>query len=63
MHESNTRFIWKMDLRMFIIKIESYGDILFYFCEIGNMKEYLILVYMAHVNRYKLNKYGSGQWV
>ena len=25
-------------------KIESYGDILLYFCEIGNMKKYLTLV-------------------
>ena len=24
---------------MFMIRIESYGDIILYFCEIGNMKE------------------------
>ena len=29
----------KMDMRMFMIKIESYGDIIFYFYEIGNIKE------------------------
>ena len=40
---------------MFTGKIKSYGDILLYFCEIGNMKKYLTLVYMAHVNGYKLN--------
>ena len=43
---------------MFKVKIESYGDILLYFCEIGNMKKYLILVYMTHVNEYTLDKYG-----
>ena len=48
---------------MFTVKIESYGDILLYFYEIGNMKKYLILVYMAPVNGYKLDKYGSSQWV
>ena len=26
-------FLWKMDLRMFMVKIESYGDIFLYFCE------------------------------
>ena len=44
-------------------KTESYGDILLYYCEIINMKKYLILVYMAPVNRYKLDKYGLNQWV
>ena len=34
MHGSNTCFVWKMNLRMFIIKIESYRDIILYFCEI-----------------------------
>ena len=48
---------------MFTIKIESYENILLYFCEMGNMKKYLILVYMTHVNRYKLEKYSPGQWV
>ena len=47
MHGSNTCFIWKMDLRMFIIKIESYGDIILYFYEIGNMKKIFDLVYTA----------------
>ena len=46
-----------------MVKIESYRDILSYVCEIGNMKKYLILVYMAHVNEYKLDKYNPGQWV
>ena len=58
---SNTCFIWKIDLRMFRVNIESYGDILLYFCGIGNMKKYLILVYMAHINGYKLEKYELGQ--
>ena len=26
MHGSNTCFVWKMDLRMFMVNIESYGD-------------------------------------
>ena len=63
MHESNTCFVWKMDLRMFTVNIESYGDILLYFCEIGNMKKYLNFVYMTLVNEYKLDKYGSCQLV
>ena len=33
----------------------------FVFCEIGNMKKYLALVYMTHVNRYKLEKYCPSQ--
>ena len=48
---------------MFTVKIESYEDILLYFCEIGNMKKYLILVYITSVNGYKLEKYVSCQWV
>ena len=63
MYGSNTCFICKMDLRMFTVKIESYGDLLLYFCEIGNMKKYLILVYRASANVYKLNKYGISQWL
>ena len=63
MHISNTCFIWKINLIMFTIKIESNGDIFLYFCEIGNIKKYLILVYMAFVNGYKLDKYDSCQWV
>ena len=62
MNGSNTCFIWKIDLRMFTVKIESYGNILLYFCEIENMKNYMILVYMAPVNGYKLDKYDPGQW-
>ena len=61
MHGSNTCFIWKMDLITYTVKIEIYGDILLYFCEIRNMKKYLILVYMAPVNGYKLDKYGTCQ--
>ena len=61
MHGSNTCFIWKINLIMFTVKIEIYGDILLYFCEIGNMKKYLIWVYMALVNGYELDKYGPCQ--
>ena len=56
MYESNTCLIWKTVLRMFTVKIESYRDIILYFCEIGNMGKYLILVYMINVNEYKLDK-------
>ena len=42
---------------MFTVKIVIYGDILLYFYEIENMKKYMIFVYMAHVNGYKLDKY------
>ena len=38
MHGSNTSFVWKMDLKMFKVGIESYGDIFLYFYEFGNMK-------------------------
>ena len=38
MHGSNTSFVWKMDLKMFMIGIESYGDIFLYFYEFGNIK-------------------------
>ena len=48
---------------MFTVKIESYGDILLYFCELGNMKKYLILVYMVVDNGYKIDKYDPCQWV
>ena len=57
MHKSNTCFIWKIYLRMFMVNVESYGNIFLYFCEIGKIKKYLILVYIAHVNGYKLDKY------
>ena len=49
------------EMRIFTVKIESCGDILLYFCEIGNMKKYLTLVYMTLVNRYKLDKYDPYQ--
>ena len=52
-----------MNLKMFLVNIESYGGILLYFCEIGNMKKYLTLVYMTPINGYKLNKYEPCQWV
>ena len=41
MHGSNTLFVWKMDLIMLMVKIESYRDILLYFFEFENMKEIL----------------------
>ena len=41
---------------MFTLKIKSYGDILLYFYEIENMKKDLILVYIASINKYKLDK-------
>ena len=39
MHGSNACFVWKIDLRMFMVNIQSYGDIILYFVDIGNMKE------------------------
>ena len=48
---------------MFTAKIESYENILLYFCEIENMNKYLTLVYMTYENGYKLNKYDSCQLV
>ena len=50
MHGSNTRFVWKINLRMFIIKIESYEDIILYFCEIGNMKKIFDFVLYGPIN-------------
>ena len=61
MHGSNTCFVWKMDLRIFTVKIGSYEDIFLYSWEIGNIKKYLTLVYIAYVNGYKLDKYDSCQ--
>ena len=52
MHESNTSFVWKMDLKMFIVGIESYGDIILYFYEFGNMKRI-----------FDFGFYGPHQWV
>ena len=46
---------------MFTVKIKSYGDILLYFCEIGKMEKYLILVYLTNVNGYELDKYDIDQ--
>ena len=51
MHGSNTCFVWKIDLRMFILKIESYGDMILYFCEIRNMKEIFYFVLYGPVNK------------
>ena len=48
---------------MFTVKIESYGDTLFVFCEIENIKKHLTLVYMVLVNGYKLDKYDICQLV
>ena len=39
MHGSNTSFVWKIDLKMFMVGIKSYGDIFFYFYEFRNMKK------------------------
>ena len=47
MHGSNTCFVWKIDLRMFMIKIESYGDIIFYFVQLEICMKYLTLFYTA----------------
>ena len=38
MHGLNTSFVWKMDLKILMVGIESYKDIFLYFCEFGNMK-------------------------
>ena len=69
MHELNTSFVWKMDLKMLMVGIESYEDIFLYFYEFGNMKRIfefwflwpssmgINLTNMTHVNRYKLDKY------
>ena len=38
MYGSNTSFVWKMDLKMFMVGIESYKYIFLYFYEFGNMK-------------------------
>ena len=57
---------------MFMVKIESYGDIFLYFCEIRDIFGFdlirprsmsINLTNMAPVNGYKLDKYGPGQWV
>ena len=61
MHGSNTSFVWKMDLNMFMVGIESYRDIFLYLYEFGNMKRILDFGFMALVNLYKLDKYGPSQ--
>ena len=48
---------------MFLVGIESYGDIFLCFYEFGNMKIIFALVFMALVNKYKLEKYDPCQWV
>ena len=63
MHESNTSFVWKMDLKMFMVEIESYGDIFLYFYKFGNMKRIFDFDFYGRVNEYKLNKYDPFQWV
>ena len=57
MDGSNTSFVWKMDLKMFMVGIESCRDIVLYFYEFGNMTN------TASVNGYKLDKYDPCQWV
>ena len=52
MHGSNISFVWKMDLKMFMIGIESYGYIFLYFYEFGNMKGIFYFCF-----------YGPHQWV
>ena len=54
-------FCMENGFKNFYGKIESYGDKLLYFFEIGNMEKYFTLVYMP-VNQYKLDKYGLDQW-
>ena len=52
MHGSNTSFVWKMDLEMFMVGIESYRDIFLYFNEFGNMERIFYFRF-----------YGLRQWV
>ena len=52
MNGSNTSFVWKMDLKMFMVGIESYGNIFLYFYEFGNMKRI-----------FDFGFYGTRQWV
>ena len=57
---------------MFMVEIESYGDIFLYFYEFKNMKgifdfgfydPHINLTNMDPVNGYKLDKYSFYQWV
>ena len=52
MYGSNTSFDLKMDLKIFMVGIESYGDIFLYFYEFGNIKR---IVHFGF--------YGPHQWV
>ena len=52
MYGSNTSFIWKTDFKMFMVGIESYGDIFLYFYEFRNMKIIFDFCF-----------YGSHQWI
>ena len=51
-HGSNTLFTCKNDLRMHMVKIESYAVIFLYFCEFEKMKKI-----------FDFGLYGLGQWV
>ena len=42
---------------MFMVEIESYGDIFLYFYKFGNMKRIFDFDFYGRVNEYKLNKY------
>ena len=50
MHRSNICFVWKIDLKMFMVNIESYGDIHLYFYEFENMKEIFDFGFYTLVN-------------
>ena len=63
MHGSNTSFSWKMELKMFMVGIECYGDIFLYFYEFGNMKGIFDFGFYNFVNGYKLDKYSLCEWV
>ena len=62
MHGSNISFVWKMDLKMFMVGIESYGNIFLYFYEFGNMKGIFDFGFYDPFNGYKLDKYDPCQW-
>ena len=61
MHGSNTSFVWIIGLKMFMVGIENYEDIILYFYEFGNMKEIFDFGFYVLVNGYKLDKYGPCQ--
>ena len=52
MHGSNTSFVCKMDLKIFMVGIENYRDIFLYFYEFGNIK-----------GIFDFGFYGLCQWV